>query len=295
MKRFWLLVTFFTLVVLPAQVGMMLRESCNPDLAESYLATAQMQIDKGNEDGALAIWDFLATHDLDETGVAMASYTAVIAKQNQISAKVYRGVTGALKGYVLGEVTDPASLAGCTAGDLMVWGDVRDLIKNGYVYCTGGETDTLIVALSSIGLATTLAPHLDVGISVAKTFARFMSKTLRAGLELLVTEAKATGKLDKVTGLLSSLGTTYRRIGMGTLDLVQFSKDSAMLTRLAGIVESYGRAGYGAIMLGGKSAVTFLGVALDAGVKLTGAAGKRIMRFGLQYPKWGARALKVAK
>ncbi|HNV69975.1 MAG TPA: hypothetical protein PKO06_09770, partial [Candidatus Ozemobacteraceae bacterium] len=34
---------------------------------------------------------------------------------------------------------------------------------------------------------------------------------------------------------------------------------------------------------------------LDAGVKLTGAAGKRIMRFGLQYPKWGARALKVAK
>lgn len=60
-------------------------------------------------------------------------------------------------------------------GAIAVWGDLRDFTKNGYRYAVGEEVDTISAILSSVGIATTLAPHVDVGLSVMKSLAKFMT------------------------------------------------------------------------------------------------------------------------
>jgi hypothetical protein len=225
----------------------------------------------------------------------MASYTHLIAHRNQISSKISNTIKGGLNGFLFGEVKDPASLGGCVAGDLIVWGDIRDLMKNAYVKAKGGEVDEITVALSTIGLATSLAPHIDIGISVIKNMAKCMSKTLRAGLKILIDEAVLTKNIDKLSKFLSNLGSSYKQIGMGTLDLIQFSKDSKALMRLAEIVNKYGKPAYGAIMVGGRGAIRVFETAADYGLKLTGSAGKRVVRFGVKYPQLAVRFIKIGK
>jgi hypothetical protein len=52
-------------------------------------------------------------------------------------------------------------LIGAVAADFFVVGDVRDLVIQGGRYVLDGETDELILILSGVGLATTLAPEVD--------------------------------------------------------------------------------------------------------------------------------------
>ncbi|MFZ2955566.1 MAG: hypothetical protein WA705_01525 [Candidatus Ozemobacteraceae bacterium] len=295
LRIIWLWITFLTLVAGPVLIGWYVRESRNKELSASYFEPAQKLAEKGNEDGALAIYEFLVTHEMDENGAAMASYSEILAQQNQISSKISSTIKGGVWGFITGEVKDPASLVGCTTGDLIVWGDVRDLVKNTYVYASGGEPDVIVSALSGIGLFSAIAPHLDVGLSVLKSMTKFMGAGLRSGLKVLVEDAKLTGKLDNLTGFVNSVGSTYRKIGMGTLDLIQLSKDSKALMHLSGIIERYGRSAYAAIMIGGKGAIDVLSTAADAGLKLTGSTGKKIIRFGVQYPQMVVRAIKIGK
>jgi len=295
LRKIWLLLTFLTLVVGPPILGFYIQHSRNPELYDSELESAEKLLAKGNEEGALSVYEFLISHDMDDNGIAMASYSSIIARQNQVTAKASRLVKGIFGGFVFGEVKDPESLVGCVAGDLTAWGDVRDLMKSAYVKATGGEVDEFTTALAGLGLATTLAPHVDIGLSMLKNMAKFMSKSLRAGLKMLIDQAAATRKMDAITGFLNSFGLAYRQIGMGTLDLIQFSSDSKTMIRLTDMVNNFGRPAYGALMVGGKRTVQLFETAAEYGLKLSGSAGKSIIRFGVRYPQMAVRFIKIGK
>ena len=104
-----------------------------------------------------------------------------------------------LTGLVVGEADDVASLSGTVAGDLFVYGDIRDVVREGKHLATGEDTDRLVLGLAAVGLVVTAATYVSVG-GVAP---------LRAGLTL-VKDARKVGRLGE--GLTLWAGRSAREM-----------------------------------------------------------------------------------
>jgi hypothetical protein len=89
-------------------------------------------------------------------------------------------------GLVTGNADDIASLSGTVAGDLFVFGDIRDVVREGKHLAMGEETDRLILGLAAAGLAVTAATYVSLG-GMAPA---------RAGLTL-VKDARKVGRLGE--------------------------------------------------------------------------------------------------
>ncbi len=92
-------------------------------------------------------------------------------------------------GFATGEPDELAGFAGALAGDLMVWGDVRDASREGWRLYQGEEADELILGLSVVGLAVTGGTYATFGTGLPA----------RAGLSV-VKVAKRTGNLSAALG-----------------------------------------------------------------------------------------------
>jgi hypothetical protein len=88
------------------------------------------------------------------------------------------------KGFVTGEGDDLAGMSGTVAGDLFVFGDIRDLVREGGRLIAGQETDRLLLGLAATGLVVTAATYVSAGGAAPA----------RAGLTL-VKDARKTGRL----------------------------------------------------------------------------------------------------
>jgi len=119
----------------------------------------------------------------------------LVAEQSSSSHYAKRFVTG----LVTGEADDVASLSGTVAGDLFVFGDIRDVVREGKHLATGEDTDHLILGLAAAGLAVTAATYVSVGGALP----------LRAGLTL-VKDARKVGRLGE--GLTKWAGRSARGV-----------------------------------------------------------------------------------
>ena len=102
-------------------------------------------------------------------------------------------------GLVTGNADDVASMSGTVAGDLFVFGDIRDVVREGKHLAMGEETDRLVLGLAAAGLAITAATYVSIG-GVAP---------VRAGLTL-VKDARKVGRLGE--GLTEWAGRSARDI-----------------------------------------------------------------------------------
>jgi hypothetical protein len=118
-----------------------------------------------------------------------------VTEQNSPSHFAKRFATG----LVTGNADDVASLSGTVAGDLIVFGDIRDVVREGKHLAMGEDTDRLILGLAAAGLAVTAATYVSVG-GVAP---------VRAGLTL-VKDARKVGRLGE--GLTEWAGRSAREI-----------------------------------------------------------------------------------
>ena len=91
------------------------------------------------------------------------------------------------------------SLSGTVAGDLFVFGDIRDVVREGKHLAMGEDTDRLVLGLAAAGLAVTAATYVSVG-GVAP---------VRAGLTL-VKDARKVGRLGE--GLTEWAGRSAREV-----------------------------------------------------------------------------------
>ncbi len=287
----WLWVTFATLVILPGYIGWYARENRNSELSEKYTDSAEALRSKKNYDGAVAVYDFLISHDLDGKGAAVQGKMATEAEMNSWKNKIVNFSSG----FVAGNIENSYSLVGCVAGDFLAWGDIRDLLRNSYRYYQGEEIDRLNATLAGIGLATTLAPYADVGVSVCKNLAKFMTTAVRKFVLLLVEEGMKLRQFDRITDFMTGVARTHRIIGGGIVDIFQLSKDSRQLRSFMEIFKMQGKSAYAAMMIGGKGMIGFLETATNLGKSLAGESGRRIMKFALHYPGLAARMLKITK
>lgn len=120
---------------------------------------------------------------------------AAVAEENSTASVARRFAIG----LVTGEADDVASLSGTVAGDLFVFGDIRDIVREGKRLVMGEDADRLILGLASLGLAVTAVTYVSVGGTVP----------VRAGLSM-VKDARKVGRLG--AGLTEWAGRSARGV-----------------------------------------------------------------------------------
>ena len=157
-----------------------------------------------NIEAALAAGDT----DLAQSFVELARERN-IALQDELSERVSDAVTEAnstaqiakrfATGLVTGTADDVASLSGTVAGDLFVFGDIRDVVREGKHLAMGEDTDHLVLGLAAAGLVVTAATYVSVGGAAP----------VRAGLTM-VKDARKVGRLGE--GLTQWAGRSAREV-----------------------------------------------------------------------------------
>ncbi len=102
-------------------------------------------------------------------------------------------------GLVTGNAVDGASLSGTLTGDLCVFGDVRDIVREGRHLAMGEDTDRLLLGLAAAGVVVTGATFVTVGGAAPA----------RVGLTL-VKDARKAGRLGE--GLSRWAGRSAREM-----------------------------------------------------------------------------------
>ncbi len=90
------------------------------------------------------------------------------------------------RGLIIGEPDDLVSLAGTALGDLFVFGDIRDAVREGSRMAQGQEVDHLILGLAAVGIAVTAGTYASLGVGTPA----------RMGLSL-VKAARKTGRISQ--------------------------------------------------------------------------------------------------
>src|SRR5438105_4402105 len=67
------------------------------------------------------------------------------------------------RGLITGEPDDGAALAGTALGDLFVFGDIRDALREGKRLLTGEKADELVLGLACAGIAITAGTYMTFG------------------------------------------------------------------------------------------------------------------------------------
>ncbi|HZJ10082.1 MAG TPA: hypothetical protein VFD39_10330, partial [Trueperaceae bacterium] len=114
-------------------------------------------------------------------------------------------------GVWTGRAEDTAGLTCAVASDLVIFGDVRDLTRQGLSWSRGEATDPVLIALSATGIALTLAPQFGVGTSLLKIARR--AGTLSERLASSVMGLLRRGALRPLGGLLTDAGRISLKLG----------------------------------------------------------------------------------
>lgn len=198
------------------------------------------------------------------------------------------------RGFVTGEPQDLTELAGTLTGDLFVFGDIRDVLREAGRAVRGEQVDELILGLACIGLAVTggtyatlgAAAPARIGLSVAKAAGRAgrmsarmteaLVRPLRAAVDgealkaalgprsllqpaVAVRGVRAAVKLDKVHDLIRIAGDVGKIQGKaGTraaLDGLRLAEGPKDVERLARLAAVKGGKTRAVVKLLGRGAI----------------------------------------
>ena len=156
---------------------------------------------------------------------------------NSASAQAAQAAVSFGQGFITGTPDDLAGLAGTATGDLLVFGDIRDAVREGTHVARGEQADELILGLACVGLVVTAVTYTSLGAAAPE----------RAGLSF-VKAARRTGRLtapvaawitrtireavdtDKLGVALSKASIT------APAEAVRLARDAVKLERFDGVV-----------------------------------------------------------
>ena len=211
---------------------------------------------------------------------------------NALAATSARAAGSFARGLITGEPADMAGLAGTAVGDLFVFGDVRDALREGTRLATGQPADELILGLACTGLAVTAGTYLSAGaaaparlgltvVKVARAtgrisahLAEWVGRSLREVLDwpaltraisgatgplVAIRAARVAVKADKsaeLLGFASDVGRVERKAGVqAALDGLKIAEGPQEMTRIAKLAEKYGGKTRAVIKLLGRAAI----------------------------------------
>jgi hypothetical protein len=198
------------------------------------------------------------------------------------------------RGLVTGEPDDVVGLAGTALGDLFVFGDIRDAVREGARFASGEPGDELVLGLACVGLAITAGTYatfgattpVRVGLSVAKVarktgrmsagMAEWIGRSLREAIDwgtlksaiagaslaepvLAVRAAREVVKVEKAGGLMQlirNVGRVQTKAGtQAALDGLKVAENPREMARVAQIAEKKGSKTRAVLKLTGATAI----------------------------------------
>ena len=258
----------------------------------------------------------LAAHDADlaQSFVDLAADRSVAIDPTQVqkvnaatadAATTRHKAESFARGFITGEPDDMAALAGTTLGDLFVFGDIRDALREGKHLVAGEQADELVLGLACVGIAITAGTYATfgaaaparVGLTLAKAARKTGSLTaefsasrraidwrpLRQGATKVSFAGPASAervareavKVERAGGLLQLAGDVGRveraAGGRAALDGLRIAKEPRDVTRVAKLAEKEGSRTRAILKIAGRGAITIAAFAFDAAVWLLGA------------------------
>ena len=213
-------------------------------------------------------------------------------------------------GFVTGKPEDGAALAGTALGDLFVFGDIRDAVREGGNLALGRPADELILGLACVGLAITAGTYATVGtvapVRIGLSLAKAARKTGRLGGDLAVTmgrmlrnavdwsrlkkaiagmsvarpavairAAREAVKVRRARGLLrlaDDVGTVQARAGTrAALDGLRIAETPGEMSRIARLAEKEGSRTRAILKLAGRGAIALSVATFNLGGWILGA------------------------
>jgi hypothetical protein len=229
-----------------------------------------------------------------------------VAEENSTSHVAKRFASG----LVTGNADDLASLSGTVAGDLFVFGDIRDVVREGKHLAMGEDTDRLVLGLATAGLAVTAATYVTVGglgpVRAGLTLVKDARKVGRLGEGLtqwasrsaremvdapMLQNAVASGSMlrpgqtadairaafhTEKAGALVRLAKDVGRVGekagtRGALDTLRIAETPKDVTRAARLAESKGGQTRAILKILGRGALLLAAGAFDLALWVFGA------------------------
>lgn len=197
--------------------------------------------------------------------------TAVVDEQ----ASWTRRLTDAGRGAITGRGDSLESLVGAVAADFFVVGDVRDIVIQSARLVVDGETDELLLALSGVGIATTLAPQIDWVPAVAKAARK--TGTLTKGLadELLTLIRAGRSSAAPLTQAMENVATLAKRASPGgAMRALRHANSTDDAAALARFVERQPSGAFALHVLGDQAAAAAKATA-ETTVKVTAKSTAR--------------------
>jgi hypothetical protein len=179
----------------PAELSDILTNSALRNSPEVVAQNIEAALAAGDADLAKSFVDLAAVKNIPLPDDLSRRVADAVAEENSASHFAKRFATG----LVTGNADDVASLSGTVAGDLFVFGDIRDVVREGKHLAVGEDTDHLILGLATAGLAVTAATYVSLGGAAP----------VRAGLTL-VKDARKVGRLGE--GLTQWAGRSAREV-----------------------------------------------------------------------------------
>jgi hypothetical protein len=253
---------------------------------------ADLRLDEALDPATTAreIDDALTAGDVElaESFVALAQARGIaistelrerVAAARTVKEQLRRSARRFGRGLITGNAEGVEGLAGAATGDLLLYGDVRDLAREGWRGIRGETVDPLIVGLASVGLAATAATYFTSGAGTPA----------RAGISLFKA-ARRTGKVG--VGLVSDVGRLVRTGGgaraiNGLADIgrieskagaraaiegMRHADDVADLSRVSRLAEKNGRTTLAILKTLGRGAIVLGAGALTGALWVMGAA-----------------------
>jgi hypothetical protein len=286
--RGWEAGSLFAIADDPAQIASrVLDEKFNADLATREIEQALTAKDS---DLARSFVDLAADRHVALDPALVDKVNAAVADD----ATAGHAAQSFALGLVTGEPSDIAGLAGTTLGDLFVFGDIRDAVREGTRLATGQEADELILGLACVGLAITAGTYATlgsaaparVGLSVAKVARKtgrlsadltaYIGRTMRGVVDwrqlkaaiggisvaqpaLAIRAARDAVKVERAGGLMQlarSTGRVQTKAGtQAALDGLKIAETPREMSRVAVLAEKSGSRTRAILKVAGRGAI----------------------------------------
>jgi hypothetical protein len=244
-----------------------------------YVAEVRHLRDAGRFGEAIVVADAGLENAPDETQIqVLREKQATIAARDSFVRRLKDVGMGALSGSAgLDGQASMERLGGALAADLFVVGDVRDLVIQSARYVTDGEADGVIMALSGIGLATTLAPEIDWAPALLKVAKK--SSALTKGMEEYIVAAVKSKRFKSVEAVMGDVARLAEHASpAGAVRILRYADGPADAARLARFVEKHQKGSRGAFAL-----------------HVTGKQGAGLLKRGESLGGAGAESAKAAE
>ncbi|MCC6946426.1 MAG: hypothetical protein IT539_01535 [Bradyrhizobiaceae bacterium] len=196
---------------------------------------------------------------------------ARVAQAQTVKEQARRIASRFGKGFITGEPEGVEGLAGAAAGDLLVFGDIRDLAREGTHWARGQAVDPWIAGLAAAGLAVTAGTYFAsaaaparAGVSLFKAAQR--TGRISANLATDMTRLVRTGSTARTANVLVDLGRIEGKAGVRTaLEGLRHADNVEDIAKVGRLAEKNGRTTLAILKTLGRGAL-----ALGAGA-VTGA------------------------